>query len=247
MQLLGVIDYDIYVWRVDLAHPAADPNELKNLLANNERSRALEFKFLRDSKRFIIARAALRQILAMVLNAEPHSLQLSTGSYGKPGLAKENLRFNLSHSGDLALIAVARERELGIDVEEMRPMDDLRSIAKRFFAPQEAQRIAAMTDSATITRAFFECWTRKEAFIKATGEGLSRPLDSFRVTFFPDCLPELRIDSEDSAHWKLVNINAGPRYCAALVYELLPDYPIPRILQRQWQPPGYREDSFATT
>ncbi len=239
MRSTGVIDHDIYVWRVDLADPAANPDELKNLLAENERSRALEFKFLRDSRRFTVARAALRHILATVLNTEPHSLQLSTGSYGKPGLANGSLRFNLSHSGDLALIAVAWERELGIDVEEMRAMDDFLSIAKRFFAPQEAQRFAAMTDSAMITRAFFECWTRKEAFIKATGEGLSRPLDSFHVTFFPDELPDLHIDSGDSAHWTLADINPGPRYCGALVYELLADCPIPRIIQRQWQPPGY--------
>lgn len=242
-----VIDHDIYVWRVDLTHPDANPDELKHVLADHERSRALDFKFPRDSRRFVVARAALRHILATVLDTEPRSLQFSTSIYGKPRLTKGNVHFNLSHSGTVALIAVARDRELGIDIEEMRYLDDAVSIARNFFAPEEARRLAVMTDRATIIRAFFECWTRKEAFIKATGEGLSRPLDGFQVTFFPDEIAELRIRSGDSGSWTLVDMNPGPGYCAALVYEQLANRPTPRIIQREWQPPLYRADSFATT
>jgi 4'-phosphopantetheinyl transferase len=242
-----VIGNDVYVWRVESMRPDANPDELKDLLAEDEMNRALQFKFAHDSRRYIVARAALRHILSTILDTEPASLQFSTGPYGKPQLMKGNLQFNVSHSGVIALIAVARERELGIDIEEMRHLDDAVLIAKRFFAPEEAQQIAAMTDSAMIMRAFFECWTRKEAFIKATGEGLSRPLDAFHVTFFPDQIVELRIRSEASVQWSLVDVNPGPGYRAALVFKQLANGAIPQIIQHEWKPPCYRPDCFVKT
>lgn len=237
MPVRDLMAHDIYVWRVDVTHPDAHPDNLIDLLSDHERRRSLEYKFPRDGKRFIVVRAALRHILATFLGTEPRYLEFSTGSRGKPHLTNQDLQFNVSHSGAVALIALAHDRKLGVDIEEMRQIDDAVSIARRFFAPEEAHRLGAMTDSATIMRAFFECWTRKEAFIKATGEGLSRPLNEFHVSFFPNEIAELRIDCEDPGRWILADVNPGHGYCAALVYEQPADSPTPRIIEREWQPP----------
>jgi 4'-phosphopantetheinyl transferase len=236
-----MIGQEIHVWRLEPLRPDANPDELKDWLSEDERKRALQFHFARDRTRFIVTRAALREILSAILGSEPGSLQFATGPYGKPVLMNHELQFNVSHSGAMALIAVARDRELGVDIEEMRQLHNPVAIAKRFFAPEEAQQIDRITN-AGIRRAFFECWTRKEAFIKAIGEGLSHPLDSFRVTFFPEEIAELRVHSEKPGQWLLVDLNVGPGYCAALVFEQYTNDTVPRIIQHEWEPPSYRGD-----
>ena len=115
-----IADEHVHVWRVDLIQPDATVTELERLLTDGERDRGRRFYFARDRRRFIVSRAALRHILSVSLLAPPPSIEISTGSYGKPKLIEGDLRFNVSHSGSLALIAVARNRELGIDVEELR-------------------------------------------------------------------------------------------------------------------------------
>jgi 4'-phosphopantetheinyl transferase len=237
-----MIGQDIHVWRLEPMRPDANPDELKDWLSEDEKRRARQFHFARDCTRFIVVRAALREILSAILGTEPGSLRFAAGPYGKPLLMKRDLQFNVSHSGAMALIAVARDRELGIDIEEMRQLRDPVALAKRFFAPEEAQQIEGITNTA-IRRAFFECWTRKEAFIKAIGEGLSHPLDSFRVTFFPDEIAELRVHSEKPVQWSLVDLNPGRGYCAALVFEQHTNDTLPRIIQHEWEPPSYRADS----
>lgn len=232
-----VADEHVHVWRIGLIQPDAIFEALEDLLAEDEKARAHRFHFVRDRRRFTVARAALRQILAGCLGVDPHSVEFSTGSYGKPHLVEENLRFNLSHSGGLALVAVARDRELGVDIEELRHMDDAEALANRFFSTQESRKLLMAADSASLMRGFFECWSRKEAFIKALGEGLSHPLDSFEVTFFPDANVDLRLGSGDPGKWTLCNIDPGPGYCGAIVFERNPygsDGPDIRLWE--WQP-----------
>lgn len=238
---------EIQVWRIDLSSPHVSPKNLVQCLAEDERERALAFRFARDRERFARTRAALRHILGSALDSDPASLRFTIGPYGKPHIAGCGLRFNVSHSADLGLVAVAWDRELGVDIEATREMEDATSIARRFFAADEAQQIADMTDPAKIEQAFFECWTRKEAFVKATGEGLSRALDSFHVTFFPSPLAQLRVDSDEPQRWTLVKLEPGPGYRAALVFELLADGVVPQIAELQWQPPRHDRTSFSST
>ena len=214
-----VADAHVHIWRIDLEQPDAILGALEDLLAEDEKARARRFRFVRDRRRFTVARAALRQIVAGCLGVDPHSVGFSTGPYGKPRLTEGNLRFNVSHSGGLALVAVARNRELGVDIEELRPMDDAEDLADRFFSAQESRKLRTAVDSAARIRGFFECWSRKEAFIKALGEGLSHPLDSFEVSFYPDTAVTLRLGSGDSGKWVLRNIDPGPGYCGAIVFE----------------------------
>jgi 4'-phosphopantetheinyl transferase len=205
------------------------------------------FTFAHDRDRFTICRAALGYILAAALDVDPVAIDIVTGPHGKPQLARRDLRFNISHSGSRALIALTQGRALGVDIEEPRPFEDMQAIATRCFSPKEAQRLCALTDPVAVTRAFFECWTRKEAFIKAVGEGLSHPLDTFCVTFFPDEKVELCIGTQTSDRWALVDIDVGPGYTAALVYERRPDAPDCRVIYREWEPPGYCNDSRSAT
>ena len=227
----------VHVWRIALTQPEAVLHSLEDLLAEDERARAHRFHFDRDRRRFTVARAALRQILAGRLGVNPHSVEFSTGPYGKPHLTEGDLRFNVSHSGGLALIAVARNRELGVDIEELRPMDDAEALADRFFSAQESRKLRMAPDSTSRIRGFFECWSRKEAFIKAIGEGLSHPLDSFEVSFFPDTAVTLQLSSGDAGKWALHNIDPGPGYCGAIVLERDPDGNTePDICLWEWQP-----------
>jgi 4'-phosphopantetheinyl transferase len=242
-----IMGQDIQLWQVDLAQSTANPEELARTLSKDEQDRAKCFKFVRDRHRFTICRAALRQIIATTLEVDPVALEFLMGPHGKPRLARSDLRFNISHSGPRALIALTQERELGVDIEETRPFDDMLGIARRFFSPSEAERLCALPDPAAVTRAFFECWTRKEAFIKALGDGLSHPLDTFCVTFFPDETVELRISTQASDRWALLNIDAGPGYTAALVFEHRPDGPDCRVVHRRWEPHDYRNDSAPRT
>lgn len=227
----------VHVWRIDLEQPDAILDGLEDLLAEGEKARAQRFRFVRDRRRFTVARAALRQILAGRLGVKPRSIEFSTGAYGKPYLTERTFRFNVSHSGGLALVAVARNRELGVDIEELRPMDDAEELADRFFSASESRKLRAAPDSASRIRGFFECWSRKEAFIKALGEGLSHPLDSFEVSFYPDTAVTLRLGSGDSGKWVLRNIDPGPGYCGAIVFERGPcGSADPDIHLWKWQP-----------
>jgi 4'-phosphopantetheinyl transferase len=142
-------------------------------------------------------------MLARYLDVEPESLTITATDRGKPWLAgpRSDLEFNIAHSQNLALLAFTRGRSVGIDVEWTRPIEDAVAIANRFFSPAENSALNAVDESAR-DEAFFNCWTRKEAFIKATGEGLQRPLDSFDVSVQPDEEPRLlRCVGIDIAQW----------------------------------------------
>ena len=218
-------DDEVHVWRESLKQPPSLVRALSSALSEDEQERAGRFYFQRDREHFIVARAMLRIILGRYLNMEPGQLSFCYSSYGKPYLAQENnredLRFNLSHSGELALIAVTRGREIGVDIELIRQDVLEEKIADRFFSQLEAAMLRALPIDLQ-AEAFFNCWTRKEAYIKARGEGLSLPLDKFDVSLAPGepaALLGIRIGSEEMSRWNMLELAVGAGYAAALVIE----------------------------
>jgi 4'-phosphopantetheinyl transferase len=218
---------------------------LRLTLSEDERARSARFHFERDRVRFVVARGALRNILGHYLNVPPGSLRFGYGAHGKPsllpefvmgssGLAAGKLEFNVSHSHTLALVAVAQGRALGVDIERLRADASERQLAERFFSAQEVSALCALPD-AQQPRAFFDCWTRKEAYIKARGEGLSFPLAEFDVSLqpgMPATLLCVRGDALEAGRWSLRTLDVGPGYAAALAVEGS-DW---RLRDWQWEP-----------
>lgn len=198
---------------------------LVKLLDNAERDRASRFVFERDRFRFIVGRARLRQLLSARLGVRPEAVEFAYGRRGKPALASacadSNLRFNVSHSEDVAVYAFTYGREIGVDVEAIRPLTDADDIASRFFSRCEYEIYLAL-DACDRPLGFFNCWTRKEAFIKALGDGLYYPLDSFDVSLAPnDPARILRVESTpgDECAWWMDSFSPAPRFVAAVVIE----------------------------
>ncbi len=182
-------DAEIHLWCAHLNRASDEHTRFAEVLSAEEHERAQRFHFAVDRSRFIVRRSLLRLLLGHYVGEDPARLRITAGAYGKPELAgpsaASGLRFNLSDSGDVALYAFVRAHEVGIDIERLRPGAERDAISQRFFSPAEyaALKTVAADDK---ERAFFNCWTRKEAFLKANGEGLFRPLDSFDVTVAPD-------------------------------------------------------------
>jgi 4'-phosphopantetheinyl transferase len=174
----------VCVWQARLDAGADRLDGYGHVLSQDEHARAKRFVFDRDRRRFIVARAALRQVLAAYLEVAPEQLEFDYGERGKPALRGSRgadwLRFNVAHSDELALIGVARGLTLGVDVEYARPLPDALSIAEHYFTPAEKAVLRA-ADGVAQQRVFFTYWTRKEAVLKATGDGLSLPLDQVNV------------------------------------------------------------------
>jgi 4'-phosphopantetheinyl transferase len=216
---------DVHIWRIALDQPAARLPLYAQHLAPDEVTRAQRFYFEHDRQHFTVGRGALRMILSRYAGIAPSQLQFTYSSYGKPALAEATggatLRFNLSHSAGLALCAVTRNREVGVDIEGMRTLTELKQISSQFFSTNENTTLHALPE-AIQTEAFFTCWTRKEAYIKAIGEGLSMPLDSFDVSLVPGepaALLAVRGTQEEAARWLLRELFPGPGYVAAVVVE----------------------------
>jgi 4'-phosphopantetheinyl transferase len=191
------------------------------LLSDAERERASRFAFDRDRRRFIVARARLRQLLAARLGVGPEAVELRYGAHGKPALAgrfaHSDLRFNVSHCDDVAVYALSSGCEVGIDVEAVRMMGDADDLAARFFSRRENEAYQAL-DPCDRPLGFFHCWTRKEAFIKALGDGLSHPLDGFDVSLAPgEPARVLRVENTPGdAGWSLQSLSPAPGYVAAV-------------------------------
>lgn len=222
---LRLRDAEVHVWAAPLDPPAESVRRYASLLAPDERARAERFRFERDRRRFSVARGVLRVLLGRYLETDPRRVAFRYQSHGKPaleeGLAGRGPHFNVSHSGEMALYAFARSRELGVDVEEVRAMEDGLQIAERFFSQAEVAAFRALPAELR-DEAFFNCWTRKEAFIKAVGEGLSFPLHVFDVSLAPGepaCLLASR-DPQQAERWSLRALpDPAPGYRAALVAE----------------------------
>jgi 4'-phosphopantetheinyl transferase len=173
----------VHVWWASVAEHVQDRESLCQLLRVDEPDRAHRFKVEPPRQRFVVARAALRAVLASYLGAPPDSLVFAYGAHGKPFLAPQPdppLHFNVSHSGDTVVIAVSRTERLGIDIEEQRPVDAATSIAARFFAPAEAAWLRKLPQE-RLAEAFFHLWTAKEAYVKALGSGMSHPVSQIEI------------------------------------------------------------------
>ncbi len=198
---------------------------LTQCLSPEERRRAERFRFDRDRRRFIVARARLRQLLGDRLKSRPEAVELVYGTHGKPALAQrsDNMdwRFNVSHCDDIAAYAFSQGREVGIDVEAIRNVHRADTIASHFFSRSEQEAYLAL-DSSEKMAGFFNCWTRKEAFIKAIGLGISHPLDCFDVSLVPgDPARILRVKNTPGADagWRLDSFSPLPGYVVAMVTE----------------------------
>jgi len=205
-------DDEVHVWAVPLG---GDPGVYRDLLSAAETERLQRYRFADHRRRYQIGHGALRLILAGYLGVEPLSIDYRIGPRGKPYVEGDGLYFNLSHSGKLALIGVAK-CELGLDVEKVRHLESLRQIAERHFSDTEFGKLDALQGGAQ-ELAFYRCWTRKEAYIKALGEGLSMALDSFDVSL--DEAPELLAchdGREDPAEWSMLDVSPGPEFVGAL-------------------------------
>lgn len=214
---------EVHVWRARLDVPWSWTFD--EALSLDDRTRADRFKFESDRRKFCVARASLRLILGRYLKAKPGRLQLDTNDYGKPQFAdpkaSQGLRFNLSHSNQLALVAIARDREVGVDVEYMRSNFVTDEVAGHFFSRAEAEELSALPAELK-TQSFFNCWTRKEAYIKARGEGLYCPLDQFDVSLAPG-LPAMllnsRLDSKEVSRWSFQDLFPESNYAATVAVE----------------------------
>ncbi len=212
---------EVHVWRAALDLPDWRIAELARILSADESSRARRFYFERDRRHYTAAHGLLRAILSRYLNAAPQQLRFGYNAYGKPSLPENEIHFNMSHSGELALYAFARRRELGVDVEQVRTDFEYDEEAQNFFALHEQAALHALPAELK-PAAFFNCWTRKEAFIKAIGQGISFPLDQFEVSLAPGeaaRLLSIRGDPIAAALWGLADLDVGPGYAAALVVE----------------------------
>lgn len=216
---------EVHLYCTPLDRPVGRLADFAATLNADERTRAARFYFERDRQRFIVARGALRMILSRYLAVAAEVLDFCYNDYGKPSLAlpyaTSGLTFNLAHSGKFALYAVAYQRQVGIDIEQIRPEIDYEQLAGHVFSPAERQSLQSVP-IAQRRIAFFNGWTRKEAYIKAQGKGLSLPLDQFTVTLAPDEAPRLVSTQHapaEAARWSLQAFTPAPNYVGAGVAE----------------------------
>ena len=230
-------DDEVHIWRAQLDMPEEQTWALEQILAIDEHARATRFRFPKDRAHFIAARGILRTILGRYLAQNPSLLQFRYNQYGKPFLydATEDstLSFNVTHSHSMALYAITRKgREVGIDLEYIRPERADLAIAERFFSHYEVKTLRAIP-APQQALAFFHCWTRKEAYIKARGLGLSLDLNLFDVSLTPGEPAEIlntREQGQEMADWSLQDLAPGPGYAAALAIKGSPY----RLVSWQW-------------
>jgi 4'-phosphopantetheinyl transferase len=216
---LALVSNEVHVWLVRADHATLCMVCCENLLGTAERERAARFKFEKDRRLYTVAHAALRSVLADYLILTPADLQFETGPRGKPRLAptfrNDSLEFNLSHSSEVALIAVTRKREIGVDVEQVKKQFAFAEVAERYFTAKEVSAIRALPEGLQ-RRAFYQCWTSKEAFLKAKGVGLSGELDEVEILFGDK--DRVQVKSTLSG-WYLSELNPCDDYVGAVALE----------------------------
>ena len=214
----------VHVWQASLTLPDRASRDLRALLSPEERARAERYRGERDRQRYAVAHGVLRLLLSRYLTVPPAELRFVAGPHGKPDLAAPSgdrpLRFNLAHSGELALFAFAVGREVGVDLEVINPRTVDPVIAERFFAPAESRRIVAQPP-AERSHLFARFWTLKEAYLKAVGIGLTQPLHGFEIGLDGDvpCLVAALESDHTAAPWSMRELSVGPEYAAALCVE----------------------------
>ena len=212
---------EVQIWTTRLDVPESEAMTYAELLSPDERERAARFVFEKDRRSFYRARGTLRFLLADYLGIPGEALLFRYSARGKPQLTIRNdLRFNVSHSGGLAIFAFTGGCDIGVDVERVRHMESMNRIAERFFSQEECMELLSVSEGEK-PAAFFRCWTRKEAYIKATGEGLSTPLDSFQVAFndAEDArLIQINNDACEALRWSLHNLTLSHGYVGCVAY-----------------------------
>lgn len=213
----------VHVWQRRLLMPASAVEACYQLLSAEEREKALRYRVERPRSDYILTRGTLRSLIAKYLGQPSQTLVFEYTKFGKPFLADPgDLRFNVSHTDGLALIAFARNREIGVDVEKLRLAPDARNLAERFFSSHERDHLNNLSGD-ELDAAFFRCWTRKEAYIKAQGEGLSLPLHQFDVSIEPNEMHALlatRPDPSEASRWCVCDVPLNQEYIAALAVEV---------------------------
>lgn len=223
---LPELSYDrVDVWRAATDQPAMRVESLYENLGSDERQRADRFHFEEHRRRFTVARGVLRQLLGRYLHVAPGAVAFEYSEYGKPSVVNaanpQGVRFNVSHSNECALFAFTLRREVGVDVEYMREHLDVEALARHSFSPREVEVLCSLPIGQR-RDAFFNCWTRKEAFIKAHGEGLSLGLNRFDVTLAPGEAAALRrfeVNPAELSLWQMCALGAEAGYKAALAVE----------------------------
>jgi 4'-phosphopantetheinyl transferase len=218
-------DGEAHVWRCSLPECRDGLQRLSGLLSGEEQDRARRFMREEDRERFVVSHGALRDILGGYLGADPGGLLFSANEHGKPALAERRggreLAFNLSHSRDLAVIAVTLERRIGVDVEYLRDLRDPGRLAKRFFAEEERKYLESRP-SGELMGAFFSCWTRKEAYVKGVGRGIGYSLSSFSVIAAEGGREDTVRDAQlppGAPAWSLFGLPVGAGYAGAVAVE----------------------------
>jgi len=211
---------EIHVWRANLDINLSLQKKFWTTLSDDEKRRAERFRFSHLRVHYIASRGILRQLLSRYLSVSTQSLRFEYGEQGKPSLADfPHFQFNISHSENQLVLAFAQEITLGIDVEFINPKTDFEVIAPNFFSKNEADTLLAQVPEDR-PQVFFNCWTRKEAFIKAKGGGLSIPLDKFEVTLLSNDTPRLlAIDwaPEEVENWSTFSFKTGEGFVGALM------------------------------
>ncbi len=225
----------VHVWCASLEPEGPALDELAALLSPDERERASRFRFEKDRRRFVVARARLRILLGAYTRRSPAALVFSYGPYGKPTLSARagcrDVRFNLSHSGELALFAIALGREVGVDLESIRPLSEMPGIVHRWFSAPERRRFHA-SPIRERSRVFFELWTRKEATVKGTGDGVSALADIDSGGRQPSPTVTSGCGAGPSVRWEVVGLEPGEGYVGAVAAEGGPF----ELSRWSWQP-----------
>lgn len=207
------------IWRIFISEQINFLDDYNELLSKKEIKKSKAYAFEKDKNSYLIRHAALRQLIGSYLNIEPNSIKFDTQGNDKPILkTPQTLKFNLSHSGDMILIAISPNLEVGIDVEMNKPLPDFANIVKSYFSKNEIDKLFNLSETDQL-EGFYNCWTRKEAYIKATGQGLSTPLDQFSVSLIPGAAPKLtRVewDPDELDNWTMFHIDAAQDYIGAL-------------------------------
>lgn len=237
---------EVHIWRVDLHRQPDTIRAFLGTLSADEHVRAGKYHFQRDFKRFVISRGVLRNIISRYINVASRDIRFSYDQYGRPRLSSCVIPFcfSLSHTSGIALYAISQGQAVGVDIEYARKNFSGIKIAERFFSVNEIATLRALP-AGLQTAAFFNCWTRKEAYLKARGEGLSHPLNRFTVSIIPGQPVRLLTadDGQDASCWTLMELLAGADYVASLAVEGR----VQTLRQLQWDddtsinaPPGVR-------
>jgi len=215
---------EVHVWRFCQEETHSQIETLQGILSPDELARSEKFHFEKDRKKFILTRGTLRNLLGSYLGKDPQQVRFNYTSFGKPFLAidseNDNIRFNLSHSGEVVLYAITRNQKIGIDIEQVRDHTDVMAIAKRFFSPGEIGELEK-ANKKNRTELFFRYWVRKEAFVKAMGKGVSFPMERLDVSSLNEISPIIKVTEEnnETACLNIQELLPGDGYVAAIATE----------------------------